>query len=452
MNQEQLEKKMQDAYQNYSPQLDQSEMWSEIDRALGEEPRKKKTLLWFFLSILFIGCNLFFINNYKQNEEKISTPINSQKELTSDTKKLDTPYNSNKKKEVLLKTNSTIESEVHSGQSMSVIEKPEEKNFDALINIEGNNSKVTISPIREVRNLEKSVTQNTIALTRKSSSNIIVDQLEKIPSLQFGLTRIVNEYKLAISNNSIENIEEDENSPWNLNIGMSYGMVSSDFVSNDAMGDDIINLQKNNVNDDHLLSMDGTLLFDLHPNWSIGFGFDYNRIVTNGLYTSSSQYNTTLTDTVLIIYNATGKTIEYGPREFVVKSTKTYRRFNKYHQILAPIKIQYQNSLNDKWGYQLVAGYAFSLWSKNKGFDQELNDMEYSIDTDVDQRIRKSKHQKLIFGTHMTRSFMHEGEFYIGIQYVKDLNGIYNNNYLIQKKMNALQIKAGIAIPLNFKN
>lgn len=458
MRQEQFEKDLRSKFKNYSPSIDEAVLWSEIEQALPNKTKERALVYWFLFPILLIAFGFYFFSDgnfvtderleivaseavINQNLETNNSNEDTQVELIVDT---DTPQlesNSFKINESKDLTSSLIVSKKARVEFSDIdVELVTEKVAEKFVEY---SDKASGKYLSEVIN-------NSSSIVKPLASKVsLVAALPQVANRFTGLSLEARDFDKALKTEVFDS-KETSTRRWFLDWSLGGGILQSAFSSQFPEASGLETLRTNNEQQFETFGTTVLVNYRLNQNWSLGLGLAYTKLVTGSEIESITTSEISLIDTSAVYYNGVSTTIETGPRDFIETTTRLHQRYNTYSQLTIPVKIYYSNQINNSWGYRMGLGYTHSVWSKASGYDQDLNQLAYNLTVDGEKRLRKNGSNRLILESSMTYTRAQKS-MYFGLTYLPDLNGIYVDNYLIQKKIHLLHFNAGVIIPLNFK-
>ena len=456
MKEDYIENKLKDKFSNYSPSYDATEMWANIDNALGKEDEGSRKFIWFILIGVLIGMTSLLVWNGNNTEMTSITETSSYKEdAINESGQVLNFSDADTESIVSSQKNDIADSAENIAAKKEVVEASEEV-------LSRNESLDAASlAISEAKGEEPIMDESKITLTAVENSSVnlpsvddfserlSLDILGKLPIIQAMALANVNDI-YSIDAPFLLTDSKRYYAKWDVNFNIGGGFVFSDLSSNDATGNALAQLRNDLETDNDSYSTEIGIGFHLSEHWRVGIDIGYNQYYTSSRITSLDVNTVTLEDTLSITHTPNGVTVSTGPRDFISTVSRTHERYNKYQQIYLPVTIAYNNNFNTKWGYSLSAGYAPTLWSSVTGYDQDEDDIAYSLSTDVDQRLRDLISNRIVLSSRINRTLSNRGAIYFGLRAMPDLSGIYQSNFNIQKKNHLIQLNAGVVFPINF--
>ena len=441
MNHEKHDRKLRAKFDSYTPSVDESALWEEIESALPQPKRKKRYFILSF-TVALLGCVSIIMFPIKEETPKEVNSVDSIAELNNVSIEQAGDITLNE-----LLDNKSVKSEITS-KSIKYKQKytginvqPQHPN-KFTITIKKEKTRPESKPIHSTTEIP-SIIDNK-APTRITNWNPIrnVNAVLPLPT-NYKLMPLVFEkedLEISLEHIPMQYAESELRSRWTLGVNAGAGKAIS-VHSNST--------DRNEIGKESLAA-NLALNYRLSKKWSIGLGLSYQYHVSSSQVSSIALKTSIRQDTIAIIETVSNIETVEGPREFLTTTRQTHLRHQIRQQLLAPITIRYTTSLSKAWNVQFGLGYGLGLWSDYKGIIQDPLAGTYDLSTDAKNRLRPRGGDSIIVESYISRNIAAIGKLKLGVNYLHDLNGRYTNNTFNQKKSHLLQFSGGLIIPLNF--
>lgn len=463
-----IEKKLQEKFKSYSPIYDASSMWADLDKELDKDDKGKQRFLWFILPGLTIIITAFFLLPINNQQQTVADTIITESSVTNFAQQDEAPATL-ATESVLRPKSSESQAQPNGATMQSAMQQTSNLQASTLEYVP-----VKASSVRQpVTKVNKRITYGAQAITERTIESKTAEtmmtkskqigvplnsqtdnllNLELMPHLSLSAL-VVEPYLPQISLSPISQLVKQSHdfNRWLVNINVAGGLLQSQLSSRAAGAGSLVNLREQIEFDNESYGASVGITYNLTTHWSVNLGLGYQLYYTSGELASVESELITKTDTIAIINGVNGEQVINGPREFLSTTRMTHLRYNKHQQAYLSVCVAYANSFNEKWGYRLGMGYAPSLWTDISGYEQDHNDLVYSITIDSEERLKARGSNRLLFYSRLTRQLEKGSQIYLGLSAMPDVSGIYKSTNNIQKKSHLLQLNASLAIPLNFK-
>ena len=464
-----IENRLSRKFQNYAPQVDESEMWSAIDQALDNKPTRKRGLFWLLLLVPIMVMGIAYSYGLFQNKDSAEVVSAESVAIGSNDE------NSNAKE---IADSKTQRKEMVAVDEQLAIKTMKEKGKPSTQNLKEDTPVIAeTNRVAKPSQFKSRLSTSTLSGKNTEATGFTIDKTNnvqktgmakegqvKMPVASLGILTnvpVISICELSLSVNPtlpILNLETTlpirlEISPikrWSMDLGIGVGGIKPRYEASDSEDTGLLDLRRANESVYQSLNGDASVFYAINKRWAIGLGLAYTHMTTGSLVRSSSVSTVSLTDTVAVYNNVSGTTVETVELEYMSTTKQLHQRYTRIQQLHIPFQVRYSNNIAGRWGYQISAGYTYGIWSQVTGIEQDLLDQSYDLSTDTENRLMSTASNKLSLGAQATYRHKNLEQIYFGLQYVSDLRGVYNDNNNIQKKLHLLQCKAGVIIPLKF--
>lgn len=442
MNYDNYDNKLRAKFESYTPSVDESAMWANIEKEL-PSPSRDNNYLFVLIGLVVLGsvCVLAYSKldtnsntstSATLNKEHIQLEVASIEVQKGDAIISDVETQDNNR--VLATGANTVDSDQTLAHTVGQNEKSVVINNAEPYKYTGSEKTIVLSSQVQKDHTPVDSPISGIDESVLLATNNLVEQITNLsilPKRNFGLS--FSDRILELNFGFHKEHFDLRISKWAFDWGVSAGKTTSLYKVNGTGGNEIVNLRERLETDLESLSSQIGVQYNLLHNWSVGLGLMYLTQVNSSEVAEVTERQFSMLD-----------------RQFLETQKITHLRYQRTQQLLLPISLKYNKEVTEKWGYQLGVGYAYNLWSDYRGILQDQAEQVYDLSTDVDGRLDQKGSDRLILETNITRRLADFGQLKVGVNYLQDLKGRYRSDYFIQRKSHAIQLSGGLIIPLNF--
>ena len=485
MDYKDFENKMQEYFQQFSPEVNEEAIWAAVEEQLPE--RKKSNYLLLFLmvgTVIMVGwLGNTFMDKYSEfeqisnNSEVLQPTINAQisegvlvSEETINHKEVSI---SGTEKPVL----DQVQEELHAKTVMaetvarlsraridSVTEETEVYLRDQtvissqLADIQANRiSEAGMENVRsEFRETMKPVLQGLGAQSEKDVTDekkefqgpeIDVAEIEEksLPVQEAQLILIETEEESHIEDFNTLQVEDvveeaaEKSNKFSFKLGGSYSTVMTSYTA-DGPGAQLMALSQSIERPLESLRGDLQSRIKLGKHWQVGVGISFSRLTESAIHGMRASD----TNTIEMMEGTT-----HTSSTVIRETTSKVQRFRIYNRLSLPLSVIYSGDFTDRIGYELEGGFILGMWSRVQGYELNLDGTEYDLDSDMEERVNSENVNELLFGGRLTYEFSNKLKVYGGVVYSYGLSNVYASDYLITKRYDLLGLSGGLIYNIN---
>ena len=425
MNQDNYENKLREKFKSYTPSVDESALWSDIESSLPKESDKKKYFFFFLMTgILVVALTWSYLkSDIKLDATTIVSKDSSLPKIITAATEKEQALLSERQETVETERLDSKDTNVKKVMSSMVEHKPATTETKPEMTLSNNyvaRSTFIINPLVQSLATSNSIESKYLSdNTLSSVEDQPIGQREALSSIQrlsvkgesfFVATRDLDfSISLAKVEDEVAPIQPKINK-WSLDFGLNGGVVKSVYSASSAQGTALINLREETERDLESLAATVGVDYRFAKNWTVVLGLTYLTQVVSSEVSSVNTSTVIRVDTISIFHSPSESEIVTGPREFLETTRRKHLRYQLTQQLLLPLTLKYSGLISYSWGYQLGVGYGLSLWTDYEGLIQDSSEQAYDLNTDIENRLVSRGSDRLIFDTYVTRKIAGLGQ------------------------------------------
>lgn len=498
MEQEQFENHIQNKFDNFNPGIDNDALWNNIEQQLPQKRNKRGIIWWFLGLLLLVSCGYFGFNSlYNQNAKDVissseSLKINEvvdyenylkaqddledidiknkeQKEpLVSDSNGSDEKSNANEisSEEKIEKSNSIQKSQKEDtdilGSELSAIELQNSVS-NVIENIESNNFENNIAhstsdysankSLDEGRSQSKSIESEISNINGLDDSQIgQAKKLDKLLDISMNSNLLDYERELSLLdlqprllNKKVTKSEPRIDLELSASAYLLQRILSKGESANEDIYDEYQSILEQSETPLEAFQFDGGIRYHVNSKWMIRLGANYWSLQEKSMNRVVGQEEVTVNDVIIeTVYLPDTVVYVSGSTQVESSFDRDIKRYNRHRSISGSIDLFYKSYISDKFGLNVGVGYEKSFWVRHDGYMQDLGEMEYDLELDMDTRFKDSSQDFLKMGVELVWTTNEKIQFITGLNSKLHLTSWNEKTVILNKKYNLFGVKIGI--------
>ena len=489
MSYKKYEESLKGKLSQYTHDIDDSDMWDNIEPHL---PKKsKKRIAWFIFGFSLLATTLIAwkyttpsvnsitqqlntdlttsfelesgLYNQSQNNATQVDLENDDKSIHPNVQTIDSPTRTNTTSSNLIRPILS-----RSANSKNITYQQNANNLDRLPTQQSqfsNNSAYSYNLSSKTKTSSTLSLQNNTLLSSQLKSQsevnstpnrqaVIIQSKEAIGLADRSVLDLLSIEPLAISNSeyspegSLVAHTDNKNNRWYLRLSLEYADLKQSHMAVNPESQTLTNLRSTLENTFESISIGAHAEYQLNQDFSVSAGLEFYRYQTSSINSQFFEDIIEFQDIIAVFERRNGTTTEVEQGIFTATNTRNWRRITTSSNITIPFMINYHIGLTENNSLTLGLGFRKGILNWTRGFEQDLDLTEYNLSTDLENRLRSSGQDHVLFNLNWKTQFENNSSFSIGLRYAYDQSGIYNSNFSIQKNIHHLGIQTSYALPL----